>query len=52
MRNVADKSYRRSQNTHFTFNKLLFPENLAVCEIMGEKWGRGGQATGDKDNGA
>jgi hypothetical protein len=33
--------------THFTFNNV-FPENLAIYEIMWKKNGRAGQATGDK----
>ena len=33
MRNVADKSCRESQNTHFVFSNFFFL-NLAAYEIM------------------
>jgi hypothetical protein len=35
MRNVSDKSCRENQNA-FYIQKLIFPENRAVCEIMRE----------------
>jgi hypothetical protein len=34
MKSVADKSYRKSQNTHLMFNNIFFFENRAVCEKM------------------
>jgi hypothetical protein len=37
MRNVADKSWRENQNTHFVFNNYPappHPENRSVYEIM------------------
>ena len=33
-KNVSDKSCRRNQNTHFTFNTFFPPEYRAVYEIM------------------
>jgi len=40
MKNVADKSCRENQNTHFVFNDCFF-ENLVVYEIMWKniEWG-------------
>jgi hypothetical protein len=34
MRNFSDINCTENQNTHFIFNKGVFPENLAVREIM------------------
>jgi len=34
MKNVSDKICAENQNAHFMFNKLFFPENRAVYEIM------------------
>jgi len=33
MRNISNKIYRDSQNTHFVFSSF-FPENRTVYEIM------------------
>ena len=33
MRNVSDRTYGESKNTHFMFSNFFF-ENRAVCEIM------------------
>ena len=34
MRNVADRSCRENQNTHFSFNNIFSPENRALYEKM------------------
>jgi hypothetical protein len=46
-RNVPDKNYKETQNTHFELNNVFFFENFAVCEIMWQKYGGEGQATED-----
>ena len=34
MRNVSDKSSSENQNTLYVQQLFVFPENLAVCEII------------------
>jgi len=36
MKNISDKSCRKTENTQFVFNFFFSSENLAVCET---KWG-------------
>ena len=50
MRNVADKSCRGDQNTHFVFSNFFFFQKRAVYEIMVEKYCRVGQALNTLDN--
>jgi hypothetical protein len=39
MKPFSDKICREPRNTHFTFNKFVFPhENRAGCEIMWKKF--------------
>ena len=38
-RNISDKSFSESQNTHFMFNNS-FPETAAACVIMWKKHGK------------
>jgi len=45
MRNVADRSCRGDQNTHFVFNNFFFPPRSAVYKIMVEKYCTVRQAT-------
>ena len=48
MRNVAGRSCRESQYTHFVFSNIFFSfENLAVYEIMWKKYYSAGQTTND-----
>jgi hypothetical protein len=44
MRNASPKCCSGKQNTYFVLDKP-FSENLAVCEIMCEKYGKSGEAT-------
>ena len=41
MRNMADKTCRENENTHFMFNNFFILENRAVYEIMWKKCGSG-----------
>jgi len=44
VRNVSDKSCGRNQNISCS---IMFPKNLAFCEIMWQKYGKAIQGTDD-----
>jgi hypothetical protein len=46
MRTSSHVTFTENQNSHFMFNNI-FPENLAVYEIMWKIYGRAGHATVD-----